>query len=369
MPTEDSRPLILIGNQQLTNTSGVAERGLRELKELRDTASKTALQDQNEAELLFAEGERLQKGDYSERNPFLAIRFYQSAADLGHAMAQVRVGHFFEYGIGGVTKDLFLALRWYRGAGVAGLCSLARMYLLGRGVDRDPVEARRLYMKAAEEGDGFAKVWIGLTFENGEGVEQDDLEARRWFLDAAELGYGYAYADLARLGDVESERTYARLSETGQGVVRNLQEAARGYRTAGMHGHAGKKFDPSLMFAADPTIRDFADAARCYREEAREYSDLIEDLDQSDQDLFDFALKYEEGTKYTEPDFAEAACWYWVGAENGHARSQTRLGLMYLDERIAKNEIEAIRLLRAAAEQGDADAENALAELNKSRRI
>jgi TPR repeat protein len=56
---------------------------------------------------------------------------------------------------------------------------------------------------------------------------------------------------------------------------------------------------------------------------------------------------------------------YRLAAEQGHARAQTSLGLMfYHGEGVAQDTAEAIRWYRLAAEQGQADATEALKQLD-----
>lgn len=43
--------------------------------------------------------------------------------------------------------------------------------------------------KAAESGDAFASYQLGLLYVRGRGVPQDRVEAAKWFLKGAELGY------------------------------------------------------------------------------------------------------------------------------------------------------------------------------------
>jgi TPR repeat protein len=78
-----------------------------------------------------------------------AAKWYQKAAEQGQPDAQTSLGMLYEYG-DGVEQDYALAAEWYRkaaehvpdlgGAGV-GRSRLARLYMEGRGVPRDYVQA------------------------------------------------------------------------------------------------------------------------------------------------------------------------------------------------------------------------------------
>ena len=60
-------------------------------------------------------------------------------------------------------------------------------------------------------------------------------------------------------------------------------------------------------------------------------------------------------------DDAEAVKWYRIAAEQGNARAQYSLGVMYsAGEGVPENDAEAGRWFRLAAEQGEASAQNNL---------
>ena len=57
-------------------------------------------------------------------------------------------------------------------------------------------------------------------------------------------------------------------------------------------------------------------------------------------------------------DHAEAARWYRMAAEQGYAKAQYNLGLMYAKgEGVPEDGVEAVRWYRMAAEQGHAKAQ------------
>ena len=60
-------------------------------------------------------------------------------------------------------------------------------------------------------------------------------------------------------------------------------------------------------------------------------------------------------------DEAEAVRWFRLAAEQGNANAQFNLGVMYANgEGVLKDEAEALRWFRLAAEQGNANAQNNL---------
>jgi TPR repeat protein len=66
---------------------------------------------------------------------------------------------------------------------------------------------------------------------------------------------------------------------------------------------------------------------------------------------------YEKGQGVPKDD-AEAVKWYRKAAEQGNAGAQDKLGAMYADGRgVPKDDAEAVRWHRMAAEQRDEDAQ------------
>jgi hypothetical protein len=105
-----------------------------------------------------------------------ALHLYRSAADAGHTVAMIDLGH---------------------------------RYRDGRGVALDEVEAVRLYRKAAEAGDALGMADLGRMYEAGRGVSRDVAEAVRWYRKAADAGNEYAMESLRRLALVSPPQSGA----------------------------------------------------------------------------------------------------------------------------------------------------------------
>jgi TPR repeat protein len=63
------------------------------------------------------------------------------------------------------------------------------MYRLGRGIQRDVLEAKRWYERAAALGYAPAQYQLGVMWERGDGVPADPVEARGWFARAAQQNF------------------------------------------------------------------------------------------------------------------------------------------------------------------------------------
>lgn len=75
---------------------------------------------------------------------------------------------------------------------------------------------------------------------------------------------------------------------------------------------------------------------------------------------FTLGAKFERGIEVDRDD-QEAVKWFRMAAEQGHALAQNRLGLMYASGRgVAQDAAQAARWLRLAAAQGDVVAQQIL---------
>ena len=187
-------------------------------------------------------------------------------------------------------------------------------------------------------------------------MAQDEAEAVRWFRLAAEQGHVTAQAMLGGMYSI------------GEGVTQDEAEAVRWFRLAAEQGDATAQTALGAMYFAGSGVvaRDDAEAVRLFRLAAEQGSDgdqslmllLAADYDQIRvvaQTVL--GLMYSSGLRVARDD-AEAVRWYRLAAEQGNATAQTALGDMYSSGRgVAQDDAEAVRWYRLAAEQGDADAQ------------
>lgn len=87
------------------------------------------------------------------------------------------------------------------------------MYLRGRGVSKDYLQAAKLLQKSAELGNEGAQNEIGDMYENGFGVAQDYAQALKFYTLSAKQGY---YVDMISL---------AMLYADGKGLPRDASLA------------------------------------------------------------------------------------------------------------------------------------------------
>ena len=135
---------------------------------------------------------------------------------------------------------------------------------------------------------------------------------------AQEPGPGFwALLRQARAGDPAAQARLGRAFHRGDGVTRDLAEAARWYRAAAVRGDPEGAYGLALLYAGDP-----ADEA-VFRDPAHR-------LSRDTEALYGFDTP-QPAAIGTGPDPVEAARWFRRAAERGHGKSQYRLGLAYLE--------------------------------------
>jgi TPR repeat protein len=73
---------------------------------------------------------------------------------------------------------------------------LANRYLLGRGLEADPVRANELFRMAAERGHDRAQLQLGLSYLKGRGIERDPVLAMQWIGKAADQNNARALVEM-----------------------------------------------------------------------------------------------------------------------------------------------------------------------------
>lgn len=129
-------------------------------------------------------------GEWDRGDPVSAMMTLKSPADGGHAGAQALYGYILDQ----ADNDNEAAIYYRKAAqqnNPEGLFGLAMFHSSGDGdVSKDLVEARRLFVKAAEMGHKQAVVVLVMAYiEGGLGFTAADMnsaEALRWFRKGAE---------------------------------------------------------------------------------------------------------------------------------------------------------------------------------------
>jgi hypothetical protein len=133
-----------------------------------------------------------------------AIQYYEKAASLGSATAEVTLGTIFSKGLPGKV-DYPQAIEWYK--------------------------------KAADQGDPDGEFAFGVSFALGHGVAVDYAQARRWLTAAANQG------------QVEAQYDLAIICEQGNGAPPDRDLAAHYYQMASDRGMAKAQYRYGLLLA------------------------------------------------------------------------------------------------------------------------
>ena len=117
-------------------------------------------------------------------------------ADAGSSLAQFEYAMLLSQGGTGEREDLVESIKWFEKAAEQGHAQaqyeLAQVYKLGRGTLQDYDAAARWFLEAARKGHVAAQYHMGRLHRIGEGVDLDLIRAYAWFNRAAALGHGAA---------------------------------------------------------------------------------------------------------------------------------------------------------------------------------
>ena len=209
----------------------------------------------------------------------------------------------------------------------------------GEGVPKDDAEAVKWFRLAAEQGYADAQFNLGGMYANGEGVPKDDAEALRWYRLAAEQGQAAAQFNLGA--------AYT----NGQGVLKDDAEAVKWFRLAAEQGSPQRS---SISGSCTTKARVSS------RTMPKPCAGIGWPPSRVCRAQFNLGIMYANGEGVLKDD-AEAVKWYRLAAEQGHANAQYNLGVMY-DNGIGvlKDDAEAVKWYRLAAEQGYANAQHNL---------
>ncbi|MBR4664037.1 MAG: sel1 repeat family protein, partial [Lentisphaeria bacterium] len=264
---------------------------------------------------------------------------------------------------------------------------LAMLHLDGQQIDNpDPQYGFRLILDTARQGLPEAQYQIAIIYQDGKVVQTDPQRAFGWCRRAADRNYPPAlgllgdfyrqgvgctanpamarvyYEQGMRKGHVDSIYKLACLLESGESGSRVPEKAVKYYRMAADAGHpeakaalarlVQKKPEPSAqpVMEPDPVPASSRDPA----------SGNAETMYQAAQKIYD--------SYTTSPTLARQAYeWCWKASAKGHVKARGLLGIMNLKGFGCPIDLkEALRLLRDAAELGDAES---LFQLGESYRL
>lgn len=231
-------------------------------------------------------------------------------AKAGDASAMNEVGTWY-YGGKHVKQDYKEAYEWWKKASlksnVRAIANLGMCYQLGHGVERDSVDAIRLYEKSIKEGNKAL-------------LAQREGHAAKSAFDAMLSGHCY---------------------EKGVGTSKNLPKAADLYAQAAVKGSVDGMRQAGLCYL---NAKDNAKALQ-YFEKGAAKGDLSSEY---------WAGKMLLGDMNVPSNTQQAVVYLLKAAEEGMAAAQNEMGTLYAEGNgVTKNQTQAADWYRKAALQGN----------------
>lgn len=210
----------------------------------------------------------------------------------------------------------------------------------------------------------------------------DQQQSLHWRRKAAEAGSVYCQRELGEYYDYDLE-----------GVARDLSEAAKWYEMAARHGDCSSQYHLGNILIAEGALQDFGKAAFWFEQAIKNIQICIVDGIEIEHDRtdraysnYELAILYLHGRGVTQdldrcvqliqeaahlgcgqaaiklgmmhydgmfgvPDFAKAAYWFRLGADNGSWIAQRNLALCYWNgEGVEQNDSLAFEWIERSAE-------------------
>jgi len=232
---------------------------------------------------------------------------------------------------------------------------------------RDYIGAEKYYRKAAEQGDARGEYGLGELYAGGKGVQQDYAEAAKWYQKAADHGHSKGQYKLGLMYSY------------GQGVQQDYIKAMTLFKMAGKDIN----YTPPPMGYTDETRNEYESRSDNEKKKiammnSYRYKDAanFNSMDYTATIMYyrnavagDARSQYKLGELYVDgkgvqQDYSEAAKWYQKAAEQGNPQAQVNLGNMYRDGKgVQQDYAEAAKWYRKAAEQGDSQIQLNLANM------
>lgn len=302
----------------------------------------------------------------------------QRRAEAGEAEAQYQLGVDYQFGLGG-PADWPAARAWFGRAAaqghVKGLGAHGYMLLSGSGGPQDLVGAEKALRQAGEGGEASATANLAeLLLLRGEAAEARQMLAR-----AVAGGALNARYRLGRL-DIAEGRVPEGMALVEQAVERGHPEATLYFSGLLLAGGNGLKADPAraarlLRQAAEagygPATNDLArlyDLGIGVAADPRQAADLYRRALSQGTAIAGYNLGLLlNSQRLGPPDAASARSAYQLSAEAGFVPGMGKFGEMLLRGRGGPADpAGGIRWLTQAAEGGDADAQNHLAQIGRA---
>jgi uncharacterized protein len=215
----------------------------------------------------------------------------------------------------------------------------------------------------AEKGDSSAQLALGLAYQNGQGVRQDDGIAARWYRKAAEAG------------NSEAQNHLGIMYMNGSGVNRDKEEAVRWYLIAAKRRNAHAMFNLGTAYyngdgVGIDDVRAFAwfllaqDSGSTSATEAVQRAERELPKGTIDSAIREIAEMYSQGDNLNR-DEREAIRWLRKAAEHKDVRAELLLAGKLMNG-MPPDYDGARRWCESALSQRSAVAANCLADIHRN---
>lgn len=236
---------------------------------------------------------------FDPKNP----NYMETRAEATMTLAKIYLTGF------GVPRDPKEALKWFEKAASIGFIPASKIvgdiYYYGNGVPKDLNKAYKNYSEAAKYGYAPAQYAVGQILEYGEGsIKADPNTALGWFREAAKAKHPGAMYKIAVAYD------------SGEGVAADPQKALIFYKEAAIGGNADAQNAIGTYFYQGGLLPKDDVAARQWFEVAARNG-------QADA-AFNLAVMYTKGEGGPK-DLVKAYVWFMAARVHGHENATTAL--------------------------------------------
>lgn len=210
-----------------------------------------------------------------QQNQSAAFQHYLRSAQMGYALAQAVVGAAYRSGWS-VPVNLSQSVYWYQKAVAQGNdaaeLDLGLMYANGIGVTKDLAKARQLIQASASQGNSAAQKDLANLGSTGmKTTPGADLwsQAQARYNSGDHAGGARLTLQAAQAGNPTATYEMGYLYENGDGVQKNMAEAARWYMKGAGMGECRSEAALGALYEAGNQVADnWITAAQWYQKSA-----------------------------------------------------------------------------------------------------
>ncbi|KAI8888312.1 HCP-like protein [Backusella circina FSU 941] len=327
------------------------------------------------------------KGDSIEQDYRKAVIWYKTLAKKKVPNAQCNVGIMYDEGFG-VRQDPLEASKWFtwseNNGNSDGQYYLSMLRFDGRGLRQDEEEAVKWLFKAARQRNIQACYKLGNIYFHGQFHIEEDTKRGQLLLEfAAKNGCTDAQIKMARIyiegreeqrdkqkyieyctmaadsGNAEAQYNLAIALINRRGVNHDYIKIYNLIKQAKEKGLDSAKMLFQIPMEYDFNIKDYYKLVEMFIDVTEEG---IDDLNYHIGSIYEFGVTYFGSRQTVLKDYAEAGEWYSIASNNGDAKADYRLGMMYQHGKGVKANLKAgINYYNKASKKGNGDANYKLA--------